>query len=483
MDFITEPWSHQREAIVKSFEWRDVALLWEPGTGKSGATINILRGRYASYGKLLRTLILAPPVVLKNWQNEFKMHSKINQKDIIILRGTGQKRIAQLKEALYDPQTETYTKSCILLTNYEALINKEIFKYIEWWAPEILVADESHRCKDFKSKRANLVAKISERTKHNYILTGTPVLNSSMDLFMQYKILDRGDTFGKNFYAFRGLYFEDKNARMPAHIHFPKFEPRPSAYAEFQKRIYQKSLRATKDECLDLPDLVRTIREVELSDEQKRLYNEMRDDYLTFLKAETDSGKPRAIVAQLAITKALRLQQIVSGFAKDESGEIHSLESVPRIAVLAELLQEICGQGHKVIVWSVFKENYRSIRELCEKLKIESVELHGEISLKEKEANLKRFKEDPATKVMIANQRAGGIGVSMVAASYAIYFSKNFSLEDDLQSEARNHRGGSEIHQKITRIDLVAPNTIDELITEALRNKKNIGDQILEWKV
>jgi SNF2 family DNA or RNA helicase len=84
---------------------------------------------------------------------------------------------------------------------------------------------------------------------------------------------------------------------------------------------------------------------------------------------------------------------------------------------------------------------------------------------------------------MIANQAAGGIGVNMVAASYSIYYSKNFSYGDDAQSESRNHRGGSERHEKITRIDLVCPQTIDELVNEALKAKKNIGELILEWKV
>ena len=83
---------------------------------------------------------------------------------------------------------------------------------------------------------------------------------------------------------------------------------------------------------------------------------------------------------------------------------------------------------------------------------------------------------------MIANQGAGGIGINMTEASYSIFFSRNFSLEHDLQAEARNYRGGSEMHQKVTRIDLVSPGTIDELISEALANKQNMAEKILDWK-
>ena len=110
------------------------------------------------------------------------------------------------------------------------------------------------------------------------------------------------------------------------------------------------------------------------------------------------------------------------------------------------------------------------------------VELHGEISHKDRETNLTAFRGDPNVTVMIANQGAGGVGINMVEASYAIYYSKGFKLEDDLQSEARNYRGGSEVHDKVTRIDIVAAGTIDELITEALHSKQQIGNEILGWR-
>jgi SNF2 family DNA or RNA helicase len=80
---------------------------------------------------------------------------------------------------------------------------------------------------------------------------------------------------------------------------------------------------------------------------------------------------------------------------------------------------------------------------------------------------------------MIANQASGGIGINLVEASYSVFYSKNFSLEQDIQAEGRNYRGGSEQHAKITRIDLVSPGTIDELVLKALREKQKMSDLIL----
>ena len=75
---------------------------------------------------------------------------------------------------------------------------------------------------------------------------------------------------------------------------------------------------------------------------------------------------------------------------------------------------------------------------------------------------------------------SGGIGINLVAASYAIFYSRSFSLEHDLQAEARNYRGGSERHTKITRIDIVARDTIDEHIQKALSDKQNISETLLK---
>jgi SNF2 family DNA or RNA helicase len=400
-----------------------------------------------------------------------------------------------------DPVTHQLTRGKIVITNYEAMEMEELHKYICEWQPEILVCDESQRLKNFKSVRAKgVIALLGEKpvigsnpprytreVKHCYILTGTPILNSAMDIFNQYRILDSGKTFGLNFYEFRGTYFEDLNKGMPSHLHFPKWIPRQETYEILNKKIYTKALRVMKKDCLDLPPLVRQRLNVGLGKEQQRLYDEMKRDFITWVKAP--HAEPRAVVAQMALTKALRLQQIVSGFAKTEDGQEVVIKDNPRLAALDELLEDLTP-SHKVIVWATFHQNYRQIAEVCKARKIEYVELHGGISTVEKDKAIKRFQNDVQTRVIIANQAAAGIGINLVEhpslvesgrSSYSIFYSKNFSLEQDLQAESRNYRGGSEVYESVTRIDLVAPETIDELILQALAEKQNIAEQVLGW--
>ncbi len=466
MEFLVKPWAHQLTAIERAKDTKGFALFFEQGTGKTGTCINIIRGKFKEHGRILRTLILCPPIVVDNWKREFKLHSKIDPRDVVPLTGPGAKRLAKF-------QNECLDQNKIVITNYEALLMKDLFQALKAWTPEIMVLDESHKCKAMSSKRTKLAVELSDLVAYKYILSGTPVLNTPMDVFAQFRILDGGRTFGKSFFPFRNHYFWDKNAGMPQGKYFPDWRIKPGALDEINEKIYTSGMRVEKKDCLDLPPLVRQRIMIDLSSEQKRHYESMKKDFITFVGTE-------ACTAQLAITKALRLQQIVSGFMKldDEDGTEIRMKENPRQDALHELLEELTP-NHKVIVWAVFKDNYEQIREVCKKLGVGFVEVHGEISAKVRVENVDAFSQDPKVRVFIGHPGSGGIGINLVSASYSIFYSRSFSLENDLQAEARNHRGGSEIHERVTRIDLVAKNTIDEAILERLEQKQQVSDRVL----
>lgn len=467
-------WKHQLEAIKAGEVLTNLGLFFEMGTGKSRTIIEILRRRYAAAERIKKTIIFCPVIGCPNWKEEFAKFSKINPKDIVVLNKAGKKRVEMFMSAV----GEDLSRGKIIITNYEATEMKDLYNLLKLWNPEIVVCDESQRLKNPQSVRAKKVVALADAAEHVYILTGTPILNSPMDLFMQFRILDGGDTFGTNFYTFRACYFHDANAGFKGkQSYFPKWEIRKEAFDAIQERIKTKTLRVLKKDCLDLPPLVRQNVYVEMSSQQSKAYKEMLQDYITFV--ESKKGLPAPVVAQLAVTKALRLQQIVTGFAKDDKGDIHRLDA-PRLTALEELLENLTPH-HKVIVWSEFKENYKMIAEVCQKLGVDFREIHGDIGHKERIQNMEEFRKDPSVRVMVANQGAGGVAINLVEADYSIYYSKGFKLEHDLQSEARNHRGGSEMHSKVTRIDLVAKGTIDELISEALSKKQHISERILGW--
>jgi SNF2 family DNA or RNA helicase len=474
-------WTHQKDEILRSQVMPERGLFWDVGTGKTRACIDIMRHRFSAHSSLLKTLILAPKIVLTNWQREILKYSKIHKWDIVVLSGSGSKRLKQFQDAVLD--NLTYSKPKIIITNYESLQMDVLFKAFMTWKPDVMVADEAHYLKNPESKRAKKAIQLADQTTYRYALTGTPVLNSAMDVFNIFRFLDKGDTFGRNFYVFRSNWFEDENASWSGQKnYFPKYRPRPETFEEFNKRIYRKASRAIKSECLDLPPFVRKEVHVELSTEQAKLYNQMKKDYIAFVESLEKGGQPRAVIAQMAVTKALRLQQIITGFAKPEDGEVHKIKDNPRLDALKELLEQHTP-NHKIIVWSVFHENYADIRKVCEELKLGYRELHGQISSQKiRDKNIDDFNNDAECRVLIANQAAGGIGINLVSSDLGIWYSKNFSLGHDIQSEGRNYRGGSEKHNSVTRIDIIAPDTIDELISQALLNKQDIATKILDWR-
>ena len=464
MDKTPSLWDHQKEAVNRARLKDCFALFFEMGTGKTRTALEILKENLQKQPEL-KVLIVCPLVVVPNWVKEARHWIGLQA---TALQGPQKKRVQSFLRTVS-------AGGNIFVTNYEALLMKDLGLRLKMWSPQVLVFDESHKLKSHNSQRTKKAFELSKTASYRYLLSGTPVLNSAQDLFSQYLILDHGRTFGQNFWAFRHKYFYDANYKMPSHLHFPKWEIKKDAVCRINQALKKDSMRVTKEECLDLPPLVKEVRYVEMSKEQKRMYEEMKKDFITFLEE-------KAVVAQLALTKALRLQQIVSGFVKTDDGSEVKLgkdKGTPREACIEELLSELCPH-HKVIVWAVFKHNFKQIAAICEKLGIKYVEVHGGISAKQKQENIDAFTKDAGARVYIGHPGAGGIGVNLTVAAYGIYFSRDFSLEHDTQSESRNHRGGSETHNKITRIDLVCPGTIDEIVLKMLANKSKMGEDLLQ---
>ena len=470
---LPELWEHQKEVARRAKEFDYFALFLEPGVGKTAAAIAILREKYEKHRMIMPTLILCPPVVISNWKREILMWSKIRPEKILLLVGTGKERAEAIRTCPFNT---------IIITNYESLNMMSVLEELKRFLirqPSCLILDESHKCKDISSKRTKRAIELSDITTYRYILTGTPILNSLMDIFSQFRILDRGERFGDNYFSFRAKFFEDKNKHMPGRSYFPNWQPISRAEETIKEIIYPVSMHIEKAKCLTLPPLVKKVIEVPLGGHQARMYEEMKKDLIATI--ELENGEERHSIAELAITKALRLQQIVSGHVRiaglGEESKTIQIKDNPRKDILRQLLEDLVPH-HKVLVWAVFHANYDDIREVCRELKIEFAELHGQI--KDRDAQISKFNTERKCRVLIGHPGSGGIGVNLVPASYSIFYSRSFSLEFDIQAEARNYRGGSEIHESITRIDLCCPGTIDELVMKSLASKTALSDSVLK---
>lgn len=454
-------WDHQKRALELLQKNKSFALHMDPGTGKTAVAVKWVENliTYEHH----KALIFAPPVVCAQWKTEFQRFSQVDKK-VAVAIGTSKKKLEAIQSGAE-----------ILVTNYEAIRSKDVLKALYDFKPTILICDESHRVKSPSAKQSKEIAKLARNCLYKLNMTGTPMTNSVLDLFQQFLILDNGATFGNNFYTFRAKYFEDKNAhRRGAHNYFPDWQVRKGAMETVAKLLEKRSFVVRKSECLDLPDMVYKEIEVELSPDQRQAYAEMKRDFLTTL--QDAQGNLQTAVGRLAVTKALRLQQIVSGFVSVEGAPEVAFQDNPRLEALEDLLQDL---PKPVIVWACFRRNYEDIGKLCDKLGLSYGFLTGGQSVGDRDNAINAFRGG-LLDVLIANQGAGGVGVNLVEASNAIYYSRDFSLEKDIQSEARNYRGGSEIHQKVTRYDLVAKGTIDVEVLKALREKKDVLEYLLQ---
>jgi len=173
----------------------------------------------------------------------------------------------------------------------------------------------------------------------------------------------------------------------------------------------------------------------------------------------------------------MKLAQITSGYYihPDSSDPVRIEGDNPKLALLRERVVSAIEQGKKVIVWARFRIEIEDIVRVLREDEIAVVEYHGGINKEGRTTAIEEFQHGEAN-VFVGQQQAGGTGITLTAASCVIYFSNTFSLHDRLQTEDRAHRIGQE--QDVTYINLVARNTIDATIVDALMNKKDIADII-----
>jgi len=486
----TKPFIHQDKVFLTSRDKEYFALLMEQGTGKSKVTVDTACWLYGT-GKIDAMLVIAPNGVHSNWIiNEVPIHAPEHyQPQCAIYRSQMSKdEEKQLCKVLESP-----VGIKIVAMNIEAFVTQKGISFAKNFLinyRSLLVVDESSVIKSPKAQRTKNLLKLAIHAKYRRILTGTPVTQGPLDLYTQFSFLDQHILRTSSFYAFRNRYAIMKEMRTAGRsfmnvVGYTNLD-------ELQTLIAPHSYRVTKSECLDLPEKLYSKRYVSMSESQSRLYKQLKKDLLVEYNG-------MAMSAPLALTKLLRLQQIVGGYFQpdvpmefneevDSDGNLQfipvehaakppqAIDKVnPRVESLIELLEEVNG---KVIIWARFRAE---IEVICDAIRkqfqgILVVEYHGGVSNEDRAHNIQLFQNDDNCRFFVGHVQAGGKGLTLHAATTVVYYSNDFSLENRLQSEDRCHRIGQ--NHNVTYVDMVAQGTLDEKIVETLRNKKSVADLI-----
>ena len=238
---------------------------------------------------------------------------------------------------------------------------------------------------------------------------------------------------------------------------------------QLREKITEHGTIVNSEDCLDLPPKIYEKFYIELTDEQKIHYTALKKHLIT----ELENSR---VTVKIALTKILRLQQLVCGYLKDDDGEIHLIPH-NRLQALDDILDEIRG---KAIIWSPFRHDIKSIYNHLIKTynKDQVLMYYGDTSQEDRDYAKRALRRGVRSRVkfLIGNPMVGGYGLNLTGVNTVIYYANSYDNEIRRQSEKRAHRIGQT--KTVVYIDLVAKGTVDEKVLKALYNKKSIADLI-----
>lgn len=474
--FKTVPYDHQTEAIDRAGERKSFAFFMEMGTGKSKTLIDNL-GQLAVQDKVDFCLIIAPKGVYRNWVTKElpeHMSDAVNYRVIRWVTGPNKKQLEEMRSV-----RQEFDGLTIFVMNVESFSTSKGQSAGDWLAKKfgskgMIAIDESTTIKNPKAKRTKTLIKIAHQFKYRRLLTGSPVTRSPMDLYSQCEFLGPKTLGFDSYYAYQGRY-AIVNKRQFGHHSFQQIV----GYRHLQElteKVNQFSYRVLKKDCLDLPEKTYTIRYVGLTDDQRKMYDELRHEALTLL----DGGE--LVTAQNVMTQMIRLQQVLSGHLMTDDGELIELET-KRLDAVLDIVTETSG---KILIWSRFRNDIQRLGKLLEEnFPTQVATYYGDTPDNERQEIVTRFQDpDSGLRFFVGNPATAGYGLTLTEANTVIYYANDFNLETRIQSEDRCHRIGQK--NSVTYIDLITENTIDERIVQALRNKIDLGAVVLgeearEW--
>ena len=440
-------------------------FLYEMGTGKTLTALAVIGAMYQA-GKLTKVLVVSPSSVCEVWEREMQAQATFPFRCTVLL-GTKAQRYRALQELkIYDGEVGGPLQ--MVVVNYEGLWRDYIYPELTNWNPDMVIADESQRIKAHDATQSIAMHKLGDLARYKMILSGTPVQNSAIDLYSQYRFLDP-TVFGSNFYGFRGRYARMGGFGGKQIIGYQNVD-------ELVRKAYSIAYRVTKAEALDLPEQTFENRYIRLEPETEKLYHQLRREAVL----ELENGD--TVTTSSVLTKLLRLQQVTGGFLPTDGAEEPTQISGAKMAALLEIAEDLKAAGEKLVVFARFTAEIDLIRKTFEKQRIKTLVLDGRTPMKDRGELIARFQGSREPLVFLAQIQTAGLGITLHAASVAVFYSLDFNYSNYSQALARIHRIGQ--RRPVTYIHLLAARTVDEKVMAALDAKQNLADEIINnWRV
>lgn len=475
-----ELWSHQKEALSKMKGKEAFALFMDMRTGKT-RTILEEWSRMVEEGEVSQLLVVAPAGVYRTWETSIQNHlprEVLSRTSVITwVSGASKKAVEKLYIRL-DRQAPK-----ILLVNVEALSTVKEAKtvcarFLEA-APTTVAIDESTTIKDPSSKRTKFCLSLAKTAKVRRILSGLPAPQSPLDLYSQFYFLDPSILSQGTFASFRARYANVVRKPFGPGGRFIDVVDGYKNLDELHAIIEPHQFRVKLEDCYDLPPKMYFRREVEMTNEQKRIYSEMKE----FASASLE--KEERVTTTLVLVQMLRLHQVLAGHVRTDDGEevdVPERKTNEMIRILREHPDRF-----KAVIWVAYDRSVRKVREhLINNFGDGCAASFWGGNQSSREEEERRFLTDPRCRFMVSTAASGGRGRTWKEANLMIYYSNTNSLEHRLQSEERAQGVGKS--ETVAYFDLVCPGTVEDKILHALRSKMSLSDAITgdnwrEWVV
>ena len=407
-----------------------------------------------------------------NWLNEVKKHTDLVGY-ILGTRAVGksglQTKIGSGKDKADDVARLHKMTAQVVITNIESLRNDaivgELIKQVKDGVLGMTVVDEVHKCKNSKAKQTKGLLSID--THYKLGLTGTPIVNSPVDLFAMMQWLGRTvppKSYFEAKYLLKGG-FQDKEI-----VGFKNVE-------DLSHDLACWSLRRTKDECLDLPEkTVQTIH-FDMLPEQSKLYKEVQKDLRERSEEILASASP---MGQLVALKK------VTG-CPPRVLETYPPEACAKLEALMDIVEECTQSGQKVVIFCYHVFTLEYLNWVLRKHKYNPALIYGAINPEVREANVNAFQTIPECNIILGNYQTMGTGLNLTASSTIVEYELPWTSADEIQAQDRCHRIGQ--HHPVNVIRLVTNQSYDAINEEIVDNKEALsesiinGDQTLQKKI
>lgn len=461
--FKTKPMKHQTEGVKYGLNHTRWLLADEMGLGKSKEVIDLGVIRKQTQG-LKHCLVVCCVNSLKwNWMEEIEKHS--NETGWILgmyqMKRSGKWTVGGTKEKVADLDKllagdAELDRHYFIITNVESLRNDEItcrlVQLCQSGAIGMVACDEAHRCKDTRTQQMQGLLQV--QPEYRIAMTGTPLVNSPVDLFALLKWL------GYQRYGFKS--FRD-------HFCYLDEWGGISGYKnidQLEKKLDSIMLRRTKKQVLpDLPDKVYMSEYVELTDEQKDLYNQIIDAVIE----DPEIEDKLSLDCQLAVK--LRLRQVSGGIAPFDF-----IKKNPKLDRMEELVEEAVYSGNKVVIFSNWQGGLAPAIKRLEKYN--PLVITGETEAYDRQVIKNKFQTDDTYKVILCTIGAAGVGLTLNAASEVIFLDEPFTNAAKEQTIDRTHRIGTK--STVIVHTIMGHNTYDEDVHNIVLGKRDLSDAIVD---